>query len=275
MKNFKLAVIQLDSQEDKKLNLEKTEAFIREARANGADMVALPEVFNVIDKSKTPAENIPDGESTQLLIKLAKELGLYIHGGSIGEENPDGDKRYNTTVFIDPNGEILAKYRKLHLFDIDMPDGTKKRESDRIAPGQEIVSVETDLANIGLTICYDLRFPELFRTLALNGAELIFVPANFTMPTGKDHWEALLRARAIENTVYIAAPGQIGTKTGNNPSFGSSMIIDPWGTVIARASEREEVIYADIDAAYLQRVRQLIPCLQNRRSDVYSLEEVK
>lgn len=275
MKNFKLAVIQLDSQEDKKKNLEKTEAFIREAKANGADIVALPEVFNVIDKSKTPAESIPHGESTQLLIKLAKELGIYIHGGSIGEENPDGAKRYNTTVFIQPNGEIMAKYRKLHLFDIDMPDGTKKRESDRIAPGEKIVNVETEFANIGLSICYDLRFPELFRTLALNGAELIFVPANFTMPTGKDHWEALLRARAIENTVYIAAPGQIGTKIGNSPSFGASMIIDPWGTVIARASEREEVIYADIDAAYLQRVRQLIPCLQNRRSDVYRLEEVR
>lgn len=273
MEKFRLALGQMDTREKLEDNLCQAEQMVREASKLGAEIIAFPEVYNVIDGSKTPPEKIPDGESTRILIQLAREYKMYILNGSIGEENPNGGKKFNTSVLIDPAGNIVAKYRKLHLFDVDLPDGTKKRESENIEHGNKIVHVETPLAHFGLSICYDIRFPELYRLLTLAGSELIFVPANFTMATGKDHWEPLLRSRAIENTVYIAAPAQIGTKYGNHPSFGNSMIIDPWGTVIARAAEKASVIFADIDLSYLKRVRALIPSVQNRRNDLYSLIE--
>ena len=174
----------------------------------------------------------------------------------------------NTTAFFDPNGEIVGLYRKIHLFDVKVSNGPEMLESKTKIPGDEIVVCETEFAKVGLTICYDMRFPELYRILTLLGAKIIFVPSEYTLYTGKDHWEAVLRARAIENQVFIVAPAQIGIK----PLFqcyGRSVIIDPWGTVISKAPDVEIAIVSDIDFDYLERVRDQIPCLRNRRPSVY------
>ena len=172
---------------------------------------------------------------------------------------------------INPQGEIIAKYHKLHTFDVTLPDGTVCDESARIHPGDEIVTVDTELGKLGFAICYDIRFPELFRIMALEGAQVIFTPASFTMPTGKDHWEPILRTRAIENGLYIVAAGQIGKKA-RFAAYGNSMVVDPWGTVISRAKDQPGITYGEIDLDYLDKIRQQIPSLKNRRADVYTLE---
>lgn len=178
--------------------------------------------------------------------------------------------RYNTSVIIDPEGKIIATYRKLHTFDVTLPDGTVCDESTRVHPGKEIVTVDTPLGKLGMSICYDIRFCELYRIMALEGAQVIFTPASFTMPTGKDHWEPILRTRAIENGCYIVAADQIGQKA-RFFAYGNSMVVDPWGTIVARASDRAGVIYAVIDLDYLDAVRAKIPSLLNRRNDVYDV----
>jgi predicted amidohydrolase len=198
---------------------------------------------------------------------------MYIHAGTI-YEMPKGDTRlYNTAVVLGPDGEMVAKYRKLHMFDVVLDGVAAFQESATITPGDEIVVVDIDSIKVGLATCYDLRFPELFRILALRGAEVILLPAAFTMTTGKDHWEVLIRARAIENGVYMVASGQVGQHPPGNWCYGRSMIVDPWGTVIATASDLETVIQADCDRALLQKVRRQIPSLANRRADVYAWPE--
>ena len=195
---------------------------------------------------------------------------VYIQGGSVTEAL-EGEKRSaNTSVLISPQGTILASYRKMHMFDITLTDGTPFRESDRVKPGDTIVTAGTELGVFGLSVCYDVRFPELYRLMALRGAQVIFVPASFTMPTGKDHWEVLLRARAIENGCYIVAAGQIGTKPAY-AAYGNSLVADPWGTVVARARDEEGLVFAEIDLDYLERVRRQIPSLENRRTDCYEI----
>jgi len=188
---------------------------------------------------------------------------------SIAEVNPKGDRKYNTTVMLNPQGEIVAKYRKLHMFDIILPDGTETKESSRNKPGSEMVTLETDMGHLGFTICYDIRFPELYRYLALQGAEVIFTPANFTTPTGKDHWETILKTRAIENGCYIVAAAQIGKKRGTSNSFGASLVVDPWGTIVSKARETACVTMAEIDLDYVDTIRSRIPSLNNRRDDIY------
>ena len=177
-------------------------------------------------------------------------------------------------MLISPEGKILATYSKLHMFDITLADGTPYRESDRVKPGDSIVTVETELGIFGMSICYDVRFPEIYRLMALRGAQVIFVPASFTMPTGKDHWEVLLRARAIENGCYIVAAGQIGQKPAY-AAYGNSLVADPWGTVIARSKDAPGITYAEIDLDYLEKIRKQIPSLENRRSDLYEVSEKK
>lgn len=272
MKNkFTLAAIQLNSQDDKEQNLKNVERYIAEAASKRVDIVALPEMMNYIGKDYLPGEEIP-GRTTNILCKLAKKYNLWIHGGSISESN--GEKLpFNTTVFINPNGEIIAKYSKLHMFDVELKDGTKVQESDHFTSGEEIVTAQTDLATFGFAICYDMRFPELFRIMALQGAQVIIVPANFTIHTGKDHWESLLRARAIENACYVVAPAQIGNKS-RFASYGKTMIIDPWGNVIAKASDIPCVITAEIDLNLLVSIRAQIPSIKSRREDVYKLERI-
>ena len=269
MQKFMVAVVQMDTQNDKQANWQQMAAFVDEAAAKGAQLVAFPEVVNILSEAPVYAEPIP-GPTTELLMRKAKEQHIWIHGGSISEVNPDGPRTYNTTVLINPDGEIVARYSKLHNFDMTLPDGSSVRESDRKEPGKEIVTVQTELGHLGFAICYDMRFPELFRLMALEGAQIILMPANFTMPTGKDHWEPILRARAIENGCYIIAPNQTGVKE-KFTAYGNSMVVDPWGTVIARASDKPGVILAEIDLGYLKSVRQRNPSIHNRRTDLYEI----
>ncbi len=269
MRKFMVAAVQMDTQNDKEANWRQMAAFIDEAAAKGAQLVAFPEVVNILSEEPQYAEAIP-GPTTELLAEKAREHQIWIHGGSISEVNPDGPRTYNTTVLINPAGEIVARYSKLHNFDMTLPDGSSVRESDRKEPGRKIVTVETELGHLGFAICYDMRFPELFRLMTLQGAQIIFLPANFTMPTGKDHWESILRARAIENGCYLIAPNQVGVKE-KFVAYGNSMIVDPWGTVIARASDKPGVILAEIDLDYLDDVRRRNPSVANRRTDVYQL----
>ena len=269
MRKFMVAAVQMDTQNDKEVNWRQMAAFIDEAAAKGAQLVAFPEVVNILSEDPQYAEAIP-GPTTELLAEKAREHQIWIHGGSISEVNPQGVRTYNTTVLINPAGELVARYSKLHNFDMTLPDGSSVRESDRKEPGKEIVTVETELGHLGFAICYDMRFPELFRLMTLQGAQIIFLPANFTMPTGKDHWEPILRARAIENGCYLIAPNQVGVKE-KFVAYGNSMIVDPWGTVIARASDKPGVILAEIDLDYLDDVRRRNPSVANRRTDVYQL----
>lgn len=269
MQKFMVAVVQMDTQNDKQANWQQMAAFVDEAAAKGAQLVAFPEVVNILSEDPVYAEPIP-GPTTELLMRKAKEHHIWIHGGSISEVNLDGPRTYNTTVLINPDGDIVARYSKLHNFDMTLPDGSSVRESDRKEPGKEIVTVQTELGHLGFAICYDMRFPELFRLMALQGAQIIFLPANFTMPTGKDHWEPILRARAIENGCYIIAPDQTGVKE-KFTAYGNSMVVDPWGTVIARASDKPGVILAEIDLDYLESVRQRNPSIHNRRTDLYEI----
>lgn len=261
-----VAAIQLCSTDDVAANLEKAERFILRAAQTGAKVVALPENFAYL-RSEGEAISFSDqvgGYIHSRLSQLATRLNLYILAGSIPEKALSG-KVYNTSALIDPKGQIMAVYRKLHLFDATLRDGTVLEESKYVEPGNSLVLAELDGVKVGLSICYDLRFPELYRELTRQGAEAIFVPAAFTVPTGRDHWEVLLRARAIENQVYIIAPAQYGKHNHRRASYGRSMIIDPWGTVIAQASDKEALISAELDLEWLKELRVLMPCLRHRR----------
>ena len=274
-RKYCVAVVQLDTGGDKESNLERVSRYIDEAVERGARLISLPEVMNFIGKSGDGEEPEPiPGPTAELLMEKARRHEVHIHGGSFSELNPEGGRPFNTTVMIDAHGAIVARYRKLHTFDVTLPDGTACRESARVHPGDEIVTAETELGRLGFAVCYDIRFPELFRLLALEGAQVLFTPANFTLPTGKDHWEPLLRARAIENGCYVVAAAQIGRKP-RFVAYGGSMVIDPWGTVIARARETPGVTLAEIDLDFQEEVRARIPSLRNRRSDVYELRRLQ
>lgn len=276
MRKYLIGVVQMDTRDDKEANLKAACAFIDEAVSKGARLVSFPEVFNVIDDGQEAPEEIPNGPTISLMAEKAREHKVWIHCGSIAEVNPDGDRKYNTTVLLDPNGQMVAKYRKLHTFDITLPDGTLTQESAKIKPGDEMVTLDTELGHFGFTICYDIRFPELYRYLALQGANIIFTPANFATPTGKDHWETILKARAVENGCYIVASAQIGKKRGKSDSFGATLVVDPWGTIISKAREEACVTMAEIDLDYLDKVRGMLPMLVNRRGDVYdTIRKVK
>lgn len=270
MNKYTVAVCQMDSQGDKKENLRRAGSMIDENAAKGAKVIAFPETMNFMGKGyRHQAEQIP-GETTDFLCEKAKENHIWLVSGSFPEQHGNG-KPKNTLVLIDPQGNIRCKYSKLHMFDVEVENGPSYKESEYNTAGDEIVLADTELGRFGFAICYDLRFGEMFRLMALRGAQVIFMPSSFTMNTGKDHWEALLRARAIENGVYIVAPNQIGKKT-NMIAYGKSMIIDPWGDVIARASDRSCSIMAEIDPDYIENVRRQIPSLENRRTDMYEIE---
>ncbi|MFZ5754311.1 MAG: carbon-nitrogen hydrolase family protein [Bacillota bacterium] len=273
MKRFLVAAIQIDTQNNKAGNLAKLEGFIDEAAARGARLIGMPEFVNYIGNREgelSNAETIP-GPTIEFFAQKARQYGVWLHCGSIPEIIPGKRKVYNTSVLLNPAGEITALYRKIHLYDVQVVNGPSMLESYTKKPGEEIVVAGTELGKIGLSICYDLRFPELYRIMALRGAEIVFVPAMFALYTGKDHWEPLLRARAIENQYYIIAPGQIGVKPAFQ-TYGKSLIIDPWGEVIARSSDKEGIITAEIDLDYLYRVRSELPSLSNRRPAVYKWE---
>jgi deaminated glutathione amidase len=267
-----VALVQMNSGADKDANIAEAIAGIDRAAASGARLVTLPEVWTYLGPDEggyDAAEPIP-GPLTGVLAAKAREHGIYLHAGSILERVEGEPKLFNTTVVFDPAGEIVATYRKIHLFDIDLEAGASYRESATIAPGEDIVTFDLDGVTVGLAICYDLRFPELFRILALRGAGVILLPAAFTLMTGKDHWETLIRARAIENTVFMVAPGQVGQHPPGLWCYGRSMVVDPWGLVVAQASDTPSVLVATIDLTDVRRVRRQIPSLANRMPERYA-----
>jgi predicted amidohydrolase len=270
MTPYTVAVAQMNTQDDRDAALSQAAQWVAEAAGNGASLIAFPETMNYMGRGyREHAEPIP-GPTSDRLCALAKEHHIWIQGGSITEAVPDENPR-NTALLISPAGEIVCRYSKLHMFDVVIQDGPSYRESAYSTAGQGLTVARTPLGVLGLSICYDLRFCELYRLLAMAGAQVLFVPSSFTMNTGKDHWEPLLRARAIENGCYVVAPSQIGKKA-KMQAYGKSMVIDPWGNVIAQASDRPELIYARIDLDYIDNVRRQVPSLDNRRGDLYRLD---
>ena len=264
------AAIQMSSTSEKSENIETAERLIREAVAAGAELVALPELWSCHGLEQVYWENaepIP-GPTTDFLGGLARELGVYVLGGSILESESGAQRLFNTSTFFDPSGELVAMYRKIHLFDVKAPD-REYVESRTVAPGREIVTAKAGAVTLGLSICYDLRFPELYRLLALRGAEVLAVPAAFTLQTGKDHWELLLRARAVENQAYVIAPAQWGQKADGRWTYGRSVIVDPWGTVLSTCPDRDGHALAELNLDYLDRFRIEFPALANRQPEAY------
>jgi deaminated glutathione amidase len=261
------AAIQMTSGGDKPANLAKAERLVRLAAARGAQLVALPEVFNWRGKRADEAEAAEtlEGETLGLMSRLARELGITLLAGSITEHAPGETKRFNTSVLFGPQGERLGAYRKIHLFDVDLPGRVTIKESDAKLSGSEAVTAATEIGTIGLSICYDVRFPELYRRLAFAGARILTIPSSFTFPTGEAHWAVLMRARAVENQCFVIAPAQFGPNVHGFSDYGNSMIIDPWGRVLARAPDQEGVIVAPLDLEYLEKVRRELPALAHAR----------
>ena len=266
---MRVALCQMRSGEDVESNVATAERMLIEAADGDADLAALPETFTYLGSSvgrRAAAEPVP-GPTTDRLATIARERSMWVLGGSVIES--DGDHIFNTSALIDRTGELVARYRKIHLYDVELAGQPPFRESATFAPGEQLITHETDAARVGLSICYDLRFPELYRGLMVLGAEVLLVPAQFQYATGKDHWEVLLRARAIENQCFVVAPAQWGTfgaPEKGRRSYGNSMVVDPWGRVLVRApDEGDGVWFADLDLTELRHIRQTLPALQHRR----------
>lgn len=271
-KPFKLGVCQMRVDHTKKQNITKARSMIKEAATRGSSLVVLPEMFNCpYDSSLFPgfAEAFPGGETLQMLADTAREERIYLVGGSIPER--EGDFIYNSSFVFGPGGELLAKHQKLHLFDVELEGGLTFQESKTLGRGKTITVVETGLCTFGVAICYDIRFPELSRLMALKGAELIIIPAAFNMITGPAHWELLLRTRAVDNQVYLAGAAPARDPEASYVSYGNSAVVDPWGTIRARADEGETIIYGDIDPGLTTKIRRELPLLKHRRLDLYQL----
>ena len=271
MEKILSAAIQLNAGSDKKLNIENAARLIKKAAHRWAKLIALPEVFNWRGSSKNipnNCESIP-GPTSLRMSELAASLNIFLLCGSIIETNPEGSRPFNTSFLLNPSGKIIAYYRKIHLFKIHQRGESTIDETRIYSSGNEVVTARIPFSKVGFTICYDLRFPELFRRLTDNGAGIIFIPSSFTYETGKAHWEILLKARAIENQVYIIAPNQYGKDHLGNRHYGHSMIVDPWGTVIGRCSNGETIIYGELDINHLKKVRKRLPSLKHIRSDVF------
>jgi predicted amidohydrolase len=268
---IRVACVQMTSRADKAANLETAERLVAQAAATGADVVVLPEKWNGVGDAAfyhSTAEPLSGGESVSAMSGWARTHGITLVGGSIVELREGRQKRSNTSLVFDSDGEIVATYRKIHLFDVEV-GGVVYRESESEEPGDEAVVTEVEDWRLGLSVCYDIRFPELYRILALEGAQLVTVPAHFTTPTGKDHWQVLLRARAIENQLYVVAAAQTGETLPGKPAYGRSLIVDPWGLVLAQAPDEETVISAELDRAHLEDIRAKLPSLANRQASAY------
>jgi deaminated glutathione amidase len=265
---LRVACVQMTSGPDKAANIERAERLVAEAAAAGADLVVLPEKWNAIgppDVLHAAGEPLEAGESVDAMSGWAARHGITLVGGSITERRDGRDKLSNTSLVFDRSGELTAVYRKIHLFDVDLPDGTRLRESDTVEPGSVPVVTETRFGTLGLSVCYDLRFPELYRALVDRGAIALTIPAAFTLTTGKDHWHVLLRARAIEAQSYVIAAAQTGRHFGQRVSYGHALICDPWGTILSECGEGEGYAIATIDPAVVERVRNSIPSLRHRK----------
>ncbi len=276
---MRVAAVQLNSTGDKARNLASGERLVRAAAADGAELVGLPEKWNLLAAGEEMAAGAEplDGPSLTAARSWARELGIHLLAGSIaerGEERagsavaPGEQKAFNTSVLIGPGGEDVAVYRKIHMFDVEA-GGIEYRESEHEEAGSEIVTAPLGDITVGLSVCYDLRFPELYRILAVRGARLIVVPSAFTFATGRDHWEVLLRARAIENQAFVLAPNQVGETPPHYSSSGHSAVVDPWGAVLAIAPDEECFVAADLDLAAQDQVRESLPSLANRRPGAY------
>ena len=274
---MKISVIQTNSVHDKARNIGQVKTLIEAAvAADRPDVVVLPEVWNYRGGSTADklanADEIPGGAAYEALQMLARTHKVWVHGGSLVEKIPGGAQVYNTTCVFNREGREVARYRKIHMFDITAPDGTPYNESASVKAGDEVVLYDLEGLKVGCSICYDMRFAELYITLAQRGADVIMVPASFTLQTGKDHWDLLLRARAVETQCYVVAPGQYGPyvdgKGGTRLSYGHSLIADPWGHIVAKVSDGIGFASANIDPAQIKRVRQLIPMNAHRRLKV-------
>ena len=265
---MRVGIVQMTSTDDLDANLKAARELVSAAAADGASLVALPENFAYLRREGTPipcAQN-DDGEVVGTLRDLARQHGLWLVGGTYPEAISGEARVFNTCLLLSPEGEICARYRKIHLFDVDLSGaGGSYRESQHIAPGDDVVVAPTPFGPLGLSVCYDLRFPELYRRMADRDVRWIAVPSAFTPETGKDHWEVLLRARAIENQAFVLAPAQCGRHSAERASYGRSLVVDPWGLVIARAGDQPGFVLADCDPSHQDEVRRAIPALQNRR----------
>jgi predicted amidohydrolase len=268
---LRAAAVQLNSIADKAANMAAAERLVRAAAAAGATLIVLPEKWTAIGRDedlRAAAESL-EGAAVEWARQIARELQIDLIAGSIVECAPGHEKLSNTSVHVNPQGEVAAVYRKVHMFDVEI-EGRSYRESDLEDPGEEIVLSESaGGVPLGMSVCYDLRFPELYRILAVRGARVMVVPAAFTLPTTRDHWEVLLRARAIENQAFVVAANQIGPHPGGQRSGGRSMIVDPWGVVLAQAEDREGHIVAELDLERQLEIRAQLPSLANRRPSAY------
>ncbi|HMJ12526.1 MAG TPA: carbon-nitrogen hydrolase family protein [Polyangiaceae bacterium] len=267
---LRVAAVQLNSQEDVDQNLRAIRDVVAGAAAAGARLVVLPENFAYFGADvgrRSVAERSGDLRAPiqATLSELAREQRVAIIAGGFPELGPDAQRPYNTCLVFAATGELVTHYRKVHLFDVQLPDGTELCESRDTEPGSEPVVADVAEFRVGLSICYDLRFPELYRALVSRGAEVLVVPAAFTLLTGKDHWHALLRARAIESQSYVIAAAQWGKHPRGRTTYGHALVVDPWGTIIAECSDRVGFVTAEIDRAYLEEVRTRLPSLKHRR----------
>ena len=273
--DLKVAAIQLSAGSDTSRNVDEALRLVDEAADLGATYVQLPEYFNFLGPFagfENAAETVP-GATTTRMAELAKSRALTLHLGSLLERSSTKGRFYNTSVVINPRGEVIATYRKIHLFDVNVPGAIRHRESDVIAPGDEVVVVRFDGFSMGLSVCFDVRFPELYRRLALAGADMIAIPSAFNAVTGRAHWETLVRARAIENHAFVVAAAQVGTTAEGIATYGHSLIVDPWGEVLGEATaDAPEVVVATLDLSEVARRRAQIAVLDVRRPDLYGQE---
>jgi len=263
---MRVAVCQLNAREDRAANLLEARELLVRAAAAGAEFALLPEYTDYLGPhAGEPTPETIDGEFAKFFAETARDLRMWVAPGTFHEATDSADHTYNTSLVFDREGTLRSAYRKIHLYDVEIPGRVSYRESATVAPGTETVVADVEGVPFGLSICYDLRFPELYRALAIGGATVLLVPAAFMMHTGRDHWEVLLRARAIENQCFVLAAGQIGDHNPGRTCFGRSMIIDPWGTVLAQAPDEVGVTVADLDFSRLDRIRAELPSLANRR----------
>ncbi|HEY2949445.1 MAG TPA: carbon-nitrogen hydrolase family protein [Micromonosporaceae bacterium] len=263
---MRVAVCQLNARDDRTANLAQARALLDRAATGGADLAVLPEYTDYLGPAdRAPKPEPIDGEYASFFAAAARELGMWVVAGSFHEVGPDPAHSYNTSLVFDRAGGLAAAYRKIHLYDVEIPGRVAFRESRTIAPGADTVVVDIEGVRVGLSICYDLRFPELYRRLAVDGAQVLLVPSAFMLHTGRDHWEVLLRARAIENQCFVVAAGQIGDHEPGRTCFGRSMVIDPWGTVLAQVPDVVGVAVADLDLDQETAIRAELPSLVNRR----------
>jgi len=267
---IRAAVVQLRSGDDVHHNLETVRQLVELAAQSGARLIALPENFCFLGSLKEKgklAESLtnPSAPILKSMRHLSRQLGIHLILGGMPTKTPEGRGFYNTAVALDPSGDAIGVYHKIHLFDINIPDGAVFQESAHVTAGETVTLAQMGETKVGLSVCYDLRFPELYRRLVRAGAEILCIPAAFTLHTGKDHWLPLLRARAIENECYVLAPAQFGRHNPQRASFGKSCIVDPWGAIIAQVPDKEGYAMADLDLSFLQRVRQGLPCLDHIR----------